>query len=124
MAQPLVIPADTTVEELADILRVQGDRTLLVCRDMGHGWVDHDGKVLGRRLYERTMRCTRCGTRRIQQLNHIGEILGSWYEYPDHYLIKGMGRLTTKQRSAFRQVTLLDALVEQGLMASAHPKKA
>jgi hypothetical protein len=124
MAQPLVIPADTTVDELADILRAQGDHELFVCRDIGHGWTHHDGQVLGRRLYERTMRCTRCGTRRVQQLNHVGEILGSWYEYPDHYLIKGMGRLTTKQRSAFRQVTLLDVLVEQGLMASGNGKGA
>jgi hypothetical protein len=122
MAHPIVIPPDTTVDELADILRAQSDHDLFVCRDIGHSWINHDGKVLSRRVFERTMRCVRCNTRRVQQLSHIGEILGSWYEYPDHYLIKGLGRLTTKQRSAFRQVTLLDAFVEQGLMAS--PKKA
>jgi hypothetical protein len=81
------------------------------CRDYGHSWRRHN--VVWRkseRSYERVLRCTRCRTLRRDLLNSDGDPVRSNYEYADHYLIDGLGRLTGPDRSALRLANLRSAL--------------
>jgi hypothetical protein len=81
------------------------------CRDYGHSWKRHNVTwSKPERSYVRILKCTRCRTLRHDLLNSDGDPLRSHYDYADHYLIGGLGRLTGSDRSALRLANLRSAL--------------
>lgn len=104
-AQAETIYADTQdVSEWAKDLPVK----FLHCREMNHNWRPHD---VGRHKdggYERTLRCVRCRTRKVQHLDTSGMLVGGTrYEYPDGYQTDGMGRIVGEGRGALRIESIL-----------------
>lgn len=77
--------------------------TFLQCRDFNHSWRPYTAKWnAAERCYDVQLRCSRCKTIRERKLNANGAIISSNYDYPDGYLIKGMGRITGDERNALR----------------------
>lgn len=75
----------------------------LHCREMGHNWRPFD---VGRHKdggFERTLRCVRCRTKKVQHLTVEGMLLGSTrYEHPDGFLAEGLGRIVGEGRGQLR----------------------
>lgn len=81
------------------------------CRDFNHSWRAHDAQYdEGSRSYDVTLKCTRCKAERVRIMDSQGGLASSRYEYPDGYLIKGMGRLTGRERDALRLSSVLRIL--------------
>lgn len=74
----------------------------LYCREMGHNWRPFSAGRHKDGGFERTLRCTRCKTKRIQSISDRGIILSSHYEHPEGYLSKGMGRIVGEGRGVLR----------------------
>lgn len=81
------------------------DQESLICRDFSHSWggwyARRDGSG-----FERGIRCSVCGTCRIEKLDSQGRIVSRRYEYPDGYLLKGVGRITADFRAMVRLTVL------------------
>ncbi len=75
----------------------------LLCRDLGHAWAPHDVKV-SRKAGEihRVLKCRNCPTERTQILSTSGFIVRSRYEYPEGYVLPGIGRLSSDDRAHIR----------------------
>jgi hypothetical protein len=79
----------------------------LECRDLGHPWRrrstvwDHEA-----REYRSVAACPQCGTQRTRVLNASGEVVSSYYDYPDGYSIEGIGGLDKRDRSLMRLIIL------------------
>ena len=75
----------------------------LLCRDLGHAWAPHDVRV-SRKLGEihRVLQCRSCPTQRTQVLSMDGEIRRNRYEYPEGYVLRGLGHLSVADRAAVR----------------------
>lgn len=75
----------------------------LHCREMNHNWRPYD---VGRHKdggWERTLRCVRCKTRKVQHLDQYGMIVGSpRMIYPEGYLHQGLGRIVGDGRGILR----------------------
>lgn len=75
----------------------------LHCREMNHNWRPFD---VGRHKdggYERTLRCVRCKTRKVQHLDANGMLIGgTHYEYPEGYQVQHLGRIVGEGRGALR----------------------
>lgn len=78
------------VQEFAEML----PERFLYCREMGHNWRPYSaGHYKDGGGFERTLRCTRCRTRRVQVITDRGVVLKNRYEYPDGYSAPtGMGQ--------------------------------
>jgi hypothetical protein len=75
----------------------------LHCRDYGHSWRPYAARhVPSERVYEQTLRCSRCRTLRERLLDERGNVVSSHYNYAEHYLVKGMGRLDGEERGLIR----------------------
>jgi hypothetical protein len=87
------------VEEFAATL----PEKFLHCREMSHNWRPYD---VGRHKdggFERTLRCSRCRTRKVQHLDERGMYVGGTkYIHPDGYLHEGMGRIVGEGRGILR----------------------
>lgn len=91
--------AEKIAEELPD--------HFLMCRELPHAFMPFNATMDRHGIIERTLRCVRCQTRRIMGVNSAnGEILFSKYEYPDGYLLKGVGRLSAEGRNVMRRASL------------------
>jgi hypothetical protein len=93
----------------------------LLCRTFGHNWAPYTAREQGRgraRLFEVGVRCPRCTTVRHLRVNGLGEIVGGRYDYPDGYLLEGLGRIAGDSRAALRLVSMTN-LVDSGLPAYA-----
>lgn len=83
----------------------------LQCRDFGHAWRPYTARwEESERAYESTLRCSRCKAKRVRLIDKRGHQVGSDYDYPDGYLITGMGRLTGDDRAALRLESVLRIL--------------
>lgn len=105
---------DTLFADVDDVKQAaagMADETL-ACRELGHPWGAYTAtfdRAVG--VFERTLRCPRCETRKVQSLNRSGHILGSHYVYPDGYLMeKGLGRIAGDGRDALRLEALTRAV--------------
>lgn len=87
------------IRSLADL-----EATHLVCRDISHAWRAYDVRIVKRQnRIERTLECANCGCLRHQQLTMTGYLIpGSRYEYPDGYLLHGVGRMTADTKAEIR----------------------
>lgn len=106
---------ESTVRLLADPAPVEGadldevrsfaaslPERFLYCREMGHNWKPYSAGRFKDGGFERVLRCTRCRTRRVQEINHHGLITRSRYEHPEGYLSEGLGRIVGEGRGALR----------------------
>lgn len=75
----------------------------LLCRDLGHAWAPHDVKI-SRKYGEihRVLQCRSCPTQRTQILEMDGSIKRSRYEYPEGYVLSGVGHLSIADRASIR----------------------
>lgn len=78
-----------------------------LCRDLMHAWQPATAFRNGRE-YIRELRCTRCGTVKVQALDLDGYILRSEYRYPKGYVNPGGGRVTKEVRAELRTANLAD----------------
>lgn len=95
-SSPYADPDD--VEEFAEGLK----DSWLHCREMNHNWRPHDVGSHPEGGWERTLRCVRCKTRRIQHLDTRGMVVSSRYEYPKGYQTEGLGRIVGEARGILR----------------------
>lgn len=80
--------------------------TFLHCRELGHNWRPYSAGSHPDGGYERTLRCTRCKTRRVQELSNRGMVLTNKYIHPEGYLHEGMGRIVGEGRGLLRLESL------------------
>lgn len=74
----------------------------LYCREMGHNWRPYSAGKYRDGGFERILRCSRCRTRRVQEINSRGVVLVNKYIHPEGYLHKGMGRIVGEGRGVLR----------------------
>ena len=74
----------------------------LHCRDLGHNWKPYTAGRYRDGGYQRTLRCTRCRTRKVQELSSRCAVMSTRYEHPDGYLLKGLGHITGDGRNVLR----------------------
>lgn len=84
----------------------------LQCRELGHNWRPSTAKRVDT-YFERTLRCPRCKTDRIEVLSLRGEILSKQYRYADGYLSGKLGRIVLDGRDALRLESITRS-VERG----------
>lgn len=80
----------------------------LHCRELSHNWKPHSVIVADDGIsYERSLRCNRCKTKRVQILDRFGAVHSSHYEYPEGYLSDGLGRIAGEGRDRLRLETTM-----------------
>lgn len=89
------------VGDVADFAEALPEK-FLYCREMGHNWRPYSAAGYKDGGFERTLRCTRCRTRRVQEISNRGIVLANKYIHPDGYLSKGMGRIVGEGRGVLR----------------------
>lgn len=95
-----VVDNDKALSQWADSL----SDNMLLCRDIGHQWRPHNARFLDEMsVWERSLRCARCRTERLQLLSARGHVLSNRYEYPDGYQTpRGSGRVDSDMRDELR----------------------
>lgn len=88
------------------------------CRERGHAmsltWAGLSDLTEEEGAYLRTLRCSRCGTKKHQVLDSEGVVLSSEYEYPEGYTLpKGTGRVDSGGRGIFRLAATLAKIRHQ-----------
>lgn len=91
------------IQEFAESL----PERFLHCRELGHNWKPWKAAGHADGGFERTLRCTRCRTLRVEQLTNRGGKLSSQYKHPDGYLQEaGAGRIVGEGRDVLRLTSL------------------
>jgi hypothetical protein len=94
---------DDAVQEFAEGL----PERFLYCREMGHNWKPYTASAYRDGGFERVLRCTRCKTRRHQEISNRGVIVHNRYEYPEGYSApKGMGQIAGEGRGVLRLASI------------------
>lgn len=78
----------------------------LHCRELGHTWRPFTAGRHRDGGFERVLRCTRCRTRRVQEISSRGMVVSNKYIHPDGYLHKGFGRIVGEGRGLLRLESL------------------
>lgn len=72
------------------------------CRDLKHPWRGFKAREAGAG-FQRTLRCARCGAEKDQELNRRGHVIyTSSVRYPEGYLLKGQGAMSSDARDELR----------------------
>jgi hypothetical protein len=74
----------------------------LQCRELGHLWRPWTAASNPDGGFDRTLRCTRCHTKREQVITNRGVVVTNKYIHPEGYLHKGMGRIIGEGRGLLR----------------------
>src|SRR5664279_205658 len=91
--------------ERVEVWAKELSNSFLLCRELGHNWKpSHASRVA--RTFERTLRCPRCKTLRVEVLSLRGEVLHKRYEYTEGYLSGKLGRIIQDGRDALRLESL------------------
>lgn len=85
----------------------------LQCRDSGHRWLPHDAAKHPDGSYSRVMRCPRCRTRKEQDIDSRGAIVGTQYKHPEGYLHQGQGRIAGDGKGILRLESIHRALIKK-----------
>lgn len=95
-------------EEVAEKAQDWSDE-ILECRTYGHQWSPLKAQHVRQwRYFYIVQLCARCTTTRHMELSESGgEVFDSWYEYPDGYLTKGLGRIAGDARGQLRLATVM-----------------
>lgn len=73
------------------------------CRELGHHWRATDAVHVARLRYYRIRHtCERCGIVRTRELSDTGHVYAQTYDYPEGYLIVGLGRIAGDGKDAVR----------------------
>lgn len=88
------------------------DADFLQCRDLRHSWRPFWAVQLPRgKGFEEELHCSRCGAARVRLLDGEGFVVASRMKrYPDGYLFKGFGRLTSADNALLRGSAIVDRL--------------
>ena len=87
------------------------DLSFVQCRDFGHSWRPYTARwSAADNAYQSQLQCQRCKALRVRWLSRTGHQLGGQYDYPEGYLVKGMGRLTGTDRDVIRLQSVLAVL--------------
>lgn len=81
--------------KLADLLSKPD--TFLDCREMRHPWIRKGyfhWSDQGRRAICRVSTCPSCGSDKLSFFYASGRLMDTRYEYSDHYLLTGEGKVT------------------------------
>jgi len=83
----------------------------LWCRDVMHSWDPYDykqarNKVMRRNEMHQILRCARCATLKTRVMTASGDMLRSYYVYPDGYLLKDHGPMTPADRAMIRSINI------------------
>ena len=97
------------VAEFAEGLK----ESYLFCRELGHNWRPYSAGRYKDGGFERVLRCVRCKTRRVQEINSRGVVLVNKYIHPEGYLHKGLGRIYGEGRGILR-LESIKRVVEKG----------
>lgn len=84
------------------------------CRDWGHAWRSLNARRNDDGSYLVTLRCQRCDCRRTRTISARGAVLATGYDYPDGYLLNGLGRLTGSDRDTLRLDSVRRTLPQGG----------
>lgn len=110
-------PRYASTDEVSEWAKDLPER-FLHCREMNHNWRPFN---VGRHKdggYERTLRCQRCKTRKVQHLDTHGMLVGSpRYEHPEGYQAQGLGRIVGEGRGALRIESILRIVGDSGVKA-------
>lgn len=90
------------IQEFAEAL----PEKYLHCREMSHNWRPFAVGSHKNGGWERTLRCTRCKTKRVQHLDTRGMIISTRYEHPKGYLHQGFGRIVGEGRGVLRLASI------------------
>lgn len=100
-------PPETEVEKAVKGMELAH----IQCRDFGHSWRPYTARWMQQdNAYESQLQCQRCRTVRTRWLSARGEQLSGGYEYPEGYLVKGLGRLSGHDRDIIRLQSVLSVL--------------
>ena len=100
-AAPDAAPLYADTDDVAEFAQGLPEK-YLYCREMGHNWRPYTAGRHKDGGFERTLRCTRCRTKRVQAISPSGMILSNQYVHPEGYLSKGMGRIVGEGRGVLR----------------------
>lgn len=87
----------------------------LHCRELGHLWRPYRAGRHPDGGFERTLRCSRCRTRRQQSLSSTGMVLTNQYIHPEGYLSEGIGRIVGEGRGILRLESIMRVLPDEGI---------
>ena len=97
----------------------------LECRELGHLWAPRTAHWSGEDgCYYRTLRCDRCETERDQTLSDRGAVLSNSYNYPDGYLLEGMGRIAGEGRDMLRLASVVRTTQPKAKKRNTNRRKA
>lgn len=101
-------PRVASPDEVAELAQDWTDE-ILECRTYGHKWTPHRAQHVKQYRYFYVIQlCERCTTTRHMEISESGgEVYDTWYEYPDGYLTKGLGRIAGDARGQLRLATVL-----------------
>ena len=101
-------PPPTQADPLSvQVAAMEMSDEFLACRELGHTWHPRTAAWNGdERVYDRTLRCPRCKTMRLQTLSQRGEVLTNSYAYPEGYLLTIGGRIAGAGRDMLRLESL------------------
>ncbi len=77
------------------------------CRDWGHSWEPYTARPAEHGCFASVLRCKRCKNVRTRIIGPRGQVISSGYDYPDGYLVQGMGRLTGTDRDMLRLSSIM-----------------
>jgi hypothetical protein len=83
----------------------------LHCRDYGHQWRMANARREGK-LRIRTMFCPSCKYNKYQTFDSRGILVEQKHDYPEGYLIKGLGRIVGDTKGLIR-LESIDRLIEK-----------
>ena len=79
----------------------------ITCRDLGHVWQLMDAVHVARLKYFRVSHvCPRCEMVRIREMSESGHVYAQTYQYPDGYLVEGLGRIAGDAKDAIRVASI------------------
>lgn len=89
---------ESHVDSVKDLLDVY-----VICRTYGHSW-DDDNNAEYETIFNWTvaLRCERCGTRKIEAMNQVGDVIYRRYQYPERYKVSANRQGERVSRSAMR----------------------
>lgn len=96
--------------------------TFLYCREMGHNWLPYSAGRYKDGGFERTLRCSRCRTRKTQQITSRGLLMGTRYDHPDGYLTHGLGAIVGEERGLLRLESMTRIVAKVKSVEPGQPK--
>jgi hypothetical protein len=84
----------------------------LHCRELGHNWRPNTAGKYKDGGYLRVLRCSRCRTKRREELTSTGMKISTSYEHPDGYLTDGIGRIVGEGRGLLRLESMTRSIPE------------